>query len=97
MPSVGFPSFDQLTVLIAVAEAGSFSAAARRLKRAQSVVSYTIGQLEQQLGIAVFDRSGRSPVLTEAGRAVLGDARRAASAIDDLRARVAGLQSGLEA
>lgn len=97
MPVVGFPTFDQLHVFTAVADAGSFSAAARHLGRAQSVVSYTIGQLEQQLGIAVFDRSGRIPSLTDAGRALLGDARRAAAVIDGLRARAAGLQAGLEA
>jgi DNA-binding transcriptional LysR family regulator len=97
MPAVGYPSFDQLNVFAAVADLGSFSAAARRLKRAQSVISYTVAQLEQQLGVALFDRSGRLPVLTEAGRAVLADARRAGAAIDGLRARVAGLQKGLEA
>lgn len=97
MPNVGFPTFDQLQVFSAVAEAGSFSAAARRLGRAQSVVSYTVGQLEQQIGITVFDRSGRSPSLTDAGRALLGDARRAAAVMDGLRARAAGLQAGLEA
>jgi DNA-binding transcriptional LysR family regulator len=80
-----------------VADAGSFSAAARRLNRAQSVISYTVGQLEEQLGISLFDRSRRMPVLTEAGRALLSDARRAGAAIDVLRARVAGLQKGLEA
>ena len=97
MPSVGFPTFDQLQVFSAVADTGSFSAAARRLGRAQSVVSYTVGQLEQQLGVAVFDRAGRVPLLTEAGRALLGDARRATSVVDGLRARAAGLQAGLEA
>ncbi len=96
MPAVGFPSFDQLHVFSTVVEAGSFSAAARRLKRAQSVVSYTIGQLEQQLGVSLFDRSGRVPMPTEAGRALLGDARRAGAAVEALRARVAGFQSGLE-
>ena len=97
MPDVGYPSFDQLQVLAAVAEAGSFSAAARRLNRAQSVISYTVAQLEEQLGVVLFDRSGRIPRLTEAGQALLVDARRANSAMDALRARAAGLQKGLEA
>jgi DNA-binding transcriptional LysR family regulator len=67
--------FDQLRVFETVADAGSFSAAARRLRRAQSAVSYAIGNLEAQLGIALFERGRRRPVLTEAGRAVLADAR----------------------
>ena len=92
----GTPTLDQLRVLLAVAEAGSFSAAARHLNRAQSVVSYTIANLEAQLGLALFVRGHRRPALTEAGRAVLADARRVADIIDDLRARASGLVAGLE-
>jgi DNA-binding transcriptional LysR family regulator len=95
--SVGTPSLDQLAVLSAVAEAGSFSAAARKLRRGQSVISYTIANLEAQLGIALFDRGGRVPVLTEAGRAILADARRATLVVNELRARAAALRQGLEA
>ena len=95
--SVGTPSLDQLAVLAAVAEAGSFSAAARRLGRAQSVISYSVANLESQLGLILFDRSERRPGLTEAGRAVLADARRVTAVVQELRARAAGLQGGLEA
>ena len=49
MTEPGTPTLDQLRVLAAVAEAGSFSAAARRLHRAQSVISYAIANLEQSL------------------------------------------------
>ena len=84
-------------MLTAVAEAGSFSAAARQLRRTQSVVSYTIANLEAQLGLKLFDRGERRPALTEAGRAVLGDARRVAATVEELRARAAGLRGGLEA
>jgi DNA-binding transcriptional LysR family regulator len=97
MSSPGTPTLDQLRILIAVADAGSFSAAARQLNRAQSVVSYTIANLEAQLGLALFDRRQRRPVLTEAGRAVLADARRIGRTIAELRARAAGLTAGLEA
>ncbi len=93
---VGMPTLDQLQVLAAVAEAGSFSAAARRLRRAQSVVSYTIANLETQLGLTLFDRSEQRPALTDAGRAMLGDARRVAATVEELRARAAGLRGGLE-
>ncbi len=97
MSGPGLPTLDQLRVLLAVAETGSFSAAAKRLRRAQSVVSYTIANLEGQLGLALFVRGRRRPELTEAGRAVLADARRVTRLMDELRARAAGLTAGLEA
>jgi DNA-binding transcriptional LysR family regulator len=93
----GTPTLGQLRVLTAVVEAGSFSAAARRLHRAQSVISYTIANLEAQLGVALFARDGRRPALTEAGRALVADARRVGRLVDELRARAAALRRGLEA
>ncbi len=93
----GEPTLDQLRVLIAVADAGSFSAAAAALNRSQSVISYAVANLEAQLGLVLFDRAARRPVLTEAGRAVLADAQRVARAVDELRARAGGLTQGLEA
>ncbi|PLZ00827.1 LysR family transcriptional regulator [Burkholderia sp. WAC0059] len=90
------PSLEQLRALIAIAETGSFSAAARRLDRAQSVVSYTIANLEALLGVALFERGRRKPELTEAGRAILGDARRLDLLMGQLGAKAAGLQRGLE-
>ena len=68
-------SLDQLRMFIAAAEEGSFSAAGRRLNRAQSVVSQTIANLEGQLGVTLFERTARYPVLTEAGKLLLADAR----------------------
>ncbi len=97
MPQAGDPTLDQLRVLAAIADEGSFSAAARRLRRSQSVISYTIANLEAQLGVALFDRSGRAPILTEAGRALMADARRIGGAVDDLRARAGALRQGTEA
>ena len=63
-------TLDQLRVFVAAAETGSFSGAARRLKRAQSAVSHAVMSLEAALEIRLFDRGGRTPVLTEAGRAL---------------------------
>jgi len=97
IPAVGTPTLDQLAVLTAVAETGSFSAAARKLRRAQSVISYSVANLEAQLGVALFDRAGRAPVLTQSGRAMLEDARRVAGVIGEMRARAAAMQQGLEA
>lgn len=98
MPSgPGAPTLDQLHVLLQVVDAGSFSAAARRMNRALSVVSYTIANLEAQLGIVLFDRTGnRKSKLTEAGRVVLAEARLVVGGVDELRAKVAGMLGGLE-
>jgi DNA-binding transcriptional LysR family regulator len=98
MSNPGTPSIDQLKVFLTVVEAGNFAAAGRRLGRAVSAVSYTIAQLEAQLGVALFDRQRtRKPTLTEAGGAVLAKARAVAIGVDDLRASVKGLLEGLEA
>jgi DNA-binding transcriptional LysR family regulator len=97
MPVTGTPSLDQLQVFLVVVETGSFAAAGRRLGRATSAVSYTIANLEAQLGISLFDRERtRKPVLTEAGAAVLSKIRAVAGGIDDLRASVKALLGGLE-
>ncbi|GGF42183.1 LysR family transcriptional regulator [Aliidongia dinghuensis] len=98
MSEPGFPSLDQLRVFLTVVETGSFTAAAKKLGRAISAVSYTIANLEQQLGIALFDRDqARTPKLTEAGSAIVSKASVVAVGIDDLRASVRALLKGLEA
>lgn len=89
-------SMDQLRTFIAAADEGSFSAAGRKLRRAQSVVSHTLANLELQVGFALFDRSSRYPRLTEAGRALLEDARHAAGSMDAFKARARMLAEGLE-
>ena len=89
-------SLDQLRTFIAAADSGSFSAAGRRLNRAQSVVSQTISGLEAQLRLRLFDRTGRYPLLTEQGRQILADARSVAARIDQLKARAKGMAEGLE-
>lgn len=89
-------TIDQLRTFIAAAEVGSFSGAARRLGRAQSVVSQALANLEVQLGVKLFDRTSRPPSLTEQGLAILGEARQVKSAVDGLKARARSLASGLE-
>jgi DNA-binding transcriptional LysR family regulator len=89
-------SLDQVRTFIAAADEGSFSAAGRCLRRAQSVVSQTLANLEGQLGVKLFDRSGHLPVLTDQGRALLADARAVAGDVDLLKARAKSLAGGLE-
>jgi len=98
MAGPGTPTLDQLRIFLAIVDTGSFAAAGRRLNRAVSVISYGIVNLEQQLGLTLFDREGsRKPVLTTAGRALLAEARAISQGIDGLRAKVKGLLDGLEA
>lgn len=98
MQAPGVPSLDQLTVFLTVVETGSFAAAGRRLGRATSAVSYAIANLEQQLGVQLLDRvQARRPALTEAGTAVLSEARSVSAGVENLRAKVKGLLDGLEA
>jgi DNA-binding transcriptional LysR family regulator len=89
-------SLDQLRIFVAAADEGSFSAAARRLKRTQSAVSETIANLEAQLAVSVFDRSGRYPRLTKEGEVLLADARGVVAAVDGMKARAKGIASGIE-
>ncbi len=89
-------TLDQLRVLVTVAEAGSFSAAARRLRRAQSSVSHAVASLEAQLGLALWDRATRVPTLTPQGTAVLAAARKVCGDADALRSLAEGLVGGLE-
>jgi len=58
----------QLEVFLAVARERRFSRAAEKLYRTQSAISQTIHKLEQELGEALFDRSSREGVLTDAGK-----------------------------
>jgi DNA-binding transcriptional LysR family regulator len=94
----GTPTLDQLRVFLTVVDVGSFAGAARRLGRATSVISYSIANLEAQLGVLLFDRkSTRKPQLTEAGRGVLSEARTITNGISGLRAKVRSLRQGIEA
>lgn len=89
-------TLDQMRVLVAVAEAGSFSAAARRLGRVQSAISQSIQTLESTLGLPLFDRSSRTPALTEAGQALVKDARLVLDGAKAMRARAESIASDVE-
>ena len=91
------PSLDQLRIFLAVAEEGGFGAAARKMGRAVSAVSYGIAQMETQLGVTLFEREGsRRPVLTEAGKGLLAEAKAVADGIDTLLAKTQSLHAGQE-
>jgi DNA-binding transcriptional LysR family regulator len=90
-------TLDQLRALIAVIEEGSFSAAARKLRRVQSAISTSMANLETQLGVPLWDRSTKVARLTDQGQAVLAAARKICTEVDSLRKLTAGMVLGLEA
>ena len=89
-------SLDQLRAFIAAVDEGSFSAGARKLRRAQSAISELVSSLEGQVGVSLFDRSARYPKLTPAGVLLLADARSVLANVDLLKARAKGIAGGLE-
>jgi DNA-binding transcriptional LysR family regulator len=89
-------SLDQMRAALAVRDAGSFTAAARQFRRAQSAVSYAVTTLEQQLGVLLFDRAGRRPTPTVAGRSLLVEMAAIVARADRLKAQAQALGEGLE-
>lgn len=89
-------TLDQIRMFVTVADVGSFRSGASRLLRAQSAVSHAIANLENQLGVALFDRSGHRPVLTVEGAALLEDARAVLLKVDFMKSRARGLGQGVE-
>lgn len=87
----------QLSYVIAIADEGSFTAAAQRAGITQPSLSHAVKALENELGVELFHRLGRAVKLTSAGEALLGPARRALRDADMAReavAEVRGIQAG---
>ncbi len=89
-------TLDQFRTFVAAVDEHSFTAAGRKIGRAQSVVSQTIANLEDQLRVPLFDRSGRLPALTTEGQVLLSDAREIIHRVDSIRAKAKGMSAGLE-
>jgi DNA-binding transcriptional LysR family regulator len=89
-------SLDSIQVLDAIDRKGSFAAAAHELHRVPSAITYSVKQLEEGLGIDLFDRKGHRAVLTDAGRELLAEGRRLLRAAADLECRVQQVAKGWE-
>ncbi|WP_326720105.1 MULTISPECIES: LysR family transcriptional regulator [unclassified Streptomyces] len=85
----------QMEVVVTVAEAGGFTAAAQRLNVVQSAVSSTVRALERELGTPLFDRTTHRVSLTPAGEAFVPAARAALRAAEQARAAVDAVQGHL--
>ena len=90
-----FP-LEQVPLFLAVLDSGSFSAAARQLGRVPSAVSMAIAQLEAELDLQLFDRSGREPRPTAAARALEPQARLLAEHLQQLNHHAQALHQGRE-
>lgn len=95
--NIGSVTFRQLRAFVAVADAGSFAAAAQRLHLTPSALSLLIRDLEKNMGVRLFDRTTRSTVLSHAGsefyplaRQVLDDLSRALESTQDLEQKKRG-------
>lgn len=84
-------TIDQLEAFITAANSDSFSAAARKLGKAQSRVSTSIANLEIDLNITLFDRTKRLPVLTNAGEQLLDEAQMILNQCQRLQARASSV------
>jgi len=90
-------SLEAIELVDAIARHGSFAAASERLHKVPSTISYAIGRLEEQLGIALFVRQGPRVSLTAAGHEMLREGRWLVAAAADLESRMRQIATGFEA
>jgi DNA-binding transcriptional LysR family regulator len=81
---------DAIAVFIAVADHGSFAAAARRLGRSPASVTRAVADLEARLGVRLLTRTTRAVSTTEAGQRFLGGAKRVLADLDEIERAAAG-------
>lgn len=89
-------SLEALQIIDAIDRRGSFSAAGKEIFRVPSTISYTVGKLEDDLGVQLFERSGPKITLTPAGQELLKEGRHLLKAAGDLESRVRRVASGWE-
>lgn len=87
---------ETVAVFLAVLDTGSFSAAARQLGRVPSAISMAIANLEAELALELFDRSGREPKPTARARALEPQARLLLAQLQQLNTQALELSQGLE-
>jgi DNA-binding transcriptional LysR family regulator len=81
---------EAMSVIIAVTETGSISAASRRLKSPVATVSRKVAELESRLKTQLFQRTSRRMTLTDAGRSYIDSCKRIIEQVDDAEREVSG-------
>ncbi|PXW28302.1 LysR substrate-binding domain-containing protein [Paraburkholderia caballeronis] len=89
-------SFEVLETLDAIDRAGTFAGAAEWLHRVPSALSYQVQKLETDLGVALFDRSGRRARFTHAGRVLVEEGRRLLQRAEELERKAKRVHRGWE-
>jgi len=89
-------SMEQLEAFVTTVETGSFSAAARKLGKAQSSISGLISNLEIDTGFDLFDRTSRSPTLTKEGLSLLNDIKTVTKSHNNLLHRIDNMIEDVE-
>ncbi len=89
-------TIDQWEVLEAVVQLGSFAAAATKMNRSQSTISYAISRLQEQFKVPLLEMNGRKAQLTETGKALLADAEPLLMGFRALEQRASSLAAGGE-
>ena len=89
-------TLEAIEVVDAIARHGSFAAAAARLNKVPSTISYAVGKLEEQLGMLLFERNGPRVTLTAAGEEMLKEGRWLLGAASDLESRMRQIATGYE-
>jgi DNA-binding transcriptional LysR family regulator len=84
-------TINQLRAFVAVCDQGSFSGAARKLRRAQSAISHAIKALEGAFDVELFERNTRKAQLSAAGRSLLPDARAVISRTEEMKNRASSI------
>lgn len=93
-----FGDFDwnHIRAFLATAETGSFSAAARQLRQTQPTLSRQIAALEQDLGVMLFERVGRTLEITQAGLELLDHTRKMGDAANRIALTASGQAQSIE-
>lgn len=89
-------TLDAIELVDAIARHGSFAAAAERLYKVPSTISYAVAKLEEQLGLALFVRNGPRVTLTPAGQEMLKEGRWLLAAARQLESRMRQIATGFE-
>jgi DNA-binding transcriptional LysR family regulator len=84
-------TINQLRAFVAVCDQGSFSGAARKLRRAQSAISHAVKALESAFDVELFERNTRKAQLSAAGRSLLPDARAVISRTEEMKNRAGAI------